>query len=487
MPKHIQFSKIALACAIAVALILMASSPISPMIAKSAALVYVDYHNSGNEDGSSSYPFNSITEGVNAAANDAGQVLIYPATYGEPLLLDQPMVLQRWGQTGSVVIDPDADTDGDGLLDRWELFGYDDNNDGVIDVDLPAMGARHNHKDLFVEADYMTGGGHDHLPDLAHLNDIVAVFNDAPVSNPDGTTGISIHIDTGGAAFGQGANTYAAYDMDGGNGVAHDANLGVDLTGCDYDWGEFQTLKDNNFAAERVRIFHYMIFAHNLSPCLGATSGISRNGFNFTAGATDFIVSLGGWTNNGTQDEREGTFAHELGHNLGLRHGGSDHLNWKPNYLSVMNYRFQNSGVYRSGSWAHFDYSRFLLPTLDETSLNEATGLGSTAGGYGTQWTCPSGTVATATSADANINWNCDFENNDASVAVDVNWDGDPDTPRDRTLLGSQDNWANITFAGGGTIVPNAVSPQSNQPMVSYKVDELTFEMYQDYMKRMQR
>ncbi len=29
---------------------------------------------------------------------------------------------------------------------------------------------------------------------------------------------------------------------------------------------------------------------------------------------------------------------HELGHNLGLRHGGMDDLNCKPNYLSVMNY-----------------------------------------------------------------------------------------------------------------------------------------------------
>ena len=36
---------------------------------------------------------------------------------------------------------------------------------------------------------------------------------------------------------------------------------------------------------------------------------------------------------------------HELGHNLGLRHGGDDNVHRKPNYLSVMNYSFQTTGM----------------------------------------------------------------------------------------------------------------------------------------------
>ena len=40
-----------------------------------------------------------------------------------------------------------------------------------------------------------------------------------------------------------------------------------------------------------------------------------------------------------------GTLMHELGHNLGLRHGGDDHTKYKPNYLSVMNYAFQLTGL----------------------------------------------------------------------------------------------------------------------------------------------
>ena len=34
------------------------------------------------------------------------------------------------------------------------------------------------------------------------------------------------------------------------------------------------------------------------------------------------------------------TFMHELGHTLGLRHGGCDDINNKPNYFSIMNYMF---------------------------------------------------------------------------------------------------------------------------------------------------
>ena len=52
---------------------------------------------------------------------------------------------------------PLDDLDGDGLYDLWEEHGIDANFDGVIDVDLPAFGARVDHKDLFVEMDWRPG------------------------------------------------------------------------------------------------------------------------------------------------------------------------------------------------------------------------------------------------------------------------------------------------------------------------------------------
>ena len=38
-------------------------------------------------------------------------------------------------------LDPTADSDGDALPDSWEFLGYDRDDDGDVDVDLPAMGA----------------------------------------------------------------------------------------------------------------------------------------------------------------------------------------------------------------------------------------------------------------------------------------------------------------------------------------------------------
>ena len=54
----------------------------------------------------------------------------------------------------------------------------------------------------------------------------------------------------------------------------------------------------------------------------------------------------------GTTDEQAGTFMHELGHTLGLRHGGGDGENCKPNYLSIMSYSRQFAGARsRTGGW----------------------------------------------------------------------------------------------------------------------------------------
>lgn len=329
------------------------------------------------------------------------------------------------------------DTDGDKLLDGWELHG-------VNSVYLQSFGADPLHKDLFVEADYMTG--HDHLIAYGYLRDIVDVFNDAPVNNPDGTTGIHIHIDTGGAAFGQPAGTYAEFDLGGGNGVPEDTYLGTLTSTGDYNWSEFQAIKDDNFAWNRYGIFHYMIFAHDLAPQIAGVSGISRNGWpdsKFIKGATDFIISMGSWPNMGNQDEREGTFTHELGHNLGLRHGGNDHVNYKPNYLSIMNYYYQTWGIWRDGG-VHYDYSR-IAPTLNESKLYEPGGLGPTAVGYGLRWYCPIWDEDWSQTSYAPIDWNCDDYIN-GNVKADINGDGK------FTTLKSQSNWASITFAGGGGI-----------------------------------
>ena len=77
-----------------------------------------------------------------------------------------------------------VDTDGDGLLDNWETSGLHVTVGGVDKfVNLPAMGADPLHKDIFVEADYMTG--HQPIPSAIWV--IADAFNNSPVANPDGT------------------------------------------------------------------------------------------------------------------------------------------------------------------------------------------------------------------------------------------------------------------------------------------------------------
>ena len=39
----------------------------------------------------------------------------------------------------------------------WEKDGIDTDGDGTADLDLPAMGADPDHKDIFIEVDFMTG------------------------------------------------------------------------------------------------------------------------------------------------------------------------------------------------------------------------------------------------------------------------------------------------------------------------------------------
>ena len=92
-------------------------------------------------------------------------------------------------------------------------------------------------------------------------------------------------------------------------------------------------------------------------------------------GGNDFAVTLNS-TIYGTStvlQDYQGTIMHELGHTLGLQHGGTDSVNYKPNYYSVMNYTWQfynsdnrngTSQNYAS-SW-QLNYSTQQLPSINE-------------------------------------------------------------------------------------------------------------------------
>ncbi|MGQ0796206.1 MAG: hypothetical protein ACT4N5_08515 [Nitrosopumilaceae archaeon] len=169
----------------------------------------------------------------------------------------------------------------------------------------------------------------------------------------------------------------------------------------------------------------------------GATtvSGIAEQPGN------DLIVSLGdsGFAGSvGSLDQQEGTFMHEIGHNLKMDHGGGDANNCKPNYLSVMSWSRQFREFYPTVD-RDLDYSRQAIgprPTsspsdgstiLTESALYES---GSTGGidSYVTQenivYGISSGTGFMIAPTGGNVNWNGDLDTSDNPVtpAANINW-----------------------------------------------------------------
>ncbi len=226
--------------------------------------------------------------------------------------------------------------------------------------------------------------------------------------------------------------------------------------------------------------FHYALFVHNQSGSGNTASGCSEVGGN------DFMVSLGSWAlaqvdgtshNVGSIDQQAGTFMHELGHNLGLRHGGGDNINCKPNYQSVMNYALQTSNVLTGRP---LDYSRQLLAPLNEASLAEATGVGALPGTgklflgkvvFGPQSGVPSKAQVVTVSASGSIDWS----RSSATVPLtrdlnNLNIVGCPGTaPATLEGLVGFDDWANIDlnfrasvdFAGGATSTIEDIDPKN--------------------------
>ena len=228
-------------------------------------------------------------------------------------------------------------------------------------------------------------------------------------------------------------------------------------------WRGVDSGKSSLFAAARRPIFHWAVSAHTYNTT--TSSGISRG-----IPASDLVVSLGafcaqGLDCSGTTAEQAGTFMHELGHNLGLRHGGGDDVNRKPNYLSVMNYAFQLAGLVRDGQSGVFDYSLFpgglqTLPDVNEASLSEKTGFsgaGSLLTRYTTTWHCPSAWTTGAVSGGLDLD--CDGTSGE-TVSLDLNSDGST------TTLSPWNDWDHIVFDGGqvgdtaGVSLPDTMWPK---------------------------
>ncbi len=263
--------------------------------------------------------------------------------------------------------DPEnPDSDGDGLTDGDEVLGT------RAGLRLRDFGVNPNHKNVLLEIDWCEDctceqtescPEHSHKPTVAQLINFRAAYAAAPVNNPDGNTGINLIID-----YGQGGN------FTGGNALDDcPCSFGIDST--------LQNYKDDNFAANRKGYFRYQIHCHDIS-------GYDASGLG-EVGGDDSLVGLGCWVNLPSGHWMMSHVSmHELGHNLNLRHGGHEDLNYKPSYNSVMNYRY-NGGVdtdCNAKGNGVLDYSSGTYITLSENNLNENNGV--CGPGHAIDWDC---------------------------------------------------------------------------------------------------
>lgn len=307
------------------------------------------------------------------------------------------------------------DTDVDGLFDHWETAdgGIDIDQDGVVDLNLYELGATPLKRDLFLEIDWLkqdvfTQGVVTHTrnfaPEPEAIQFLVDVFAAAPLTNPDGSTGIDAHVDAGRSFSRNFGRSSQFSDYQGGDKNIVDPNTGdhihvvymgqdgsVSFPGMSDQWGRpivtrsLESIKKAFFGTTskdaRELAFRYSVFAEKIVDLSGSTLGLAESPY-FSAvpdpgnasklldyrsiPGNDVIIGLDGKikTPGGflqvpnpvagapTQvAEPKGyvqgqTLVHEIGHTLGLLHGGSDMDTGfppnppKPNYLSIMNYAY---------------------------------------------------------------------------------------------------------------------------------------------------
>jgi hypothetical protein len=376
--------------------------------------------------------------------------------------------------------DLSIDTDGDGLPDCWEdgtlwagglpgialdgvytagrmdtsqrftLCVEDNGQTGFQSTECASPTVR----DVFVEIDYMQFHDPRVTAPLA-VSDVVAAFAAAPAflqapgspgvgkCDPAGcTAGIRLHVQIDEQAISHVDKTALA-PCTGPKGVS-DADF--DTTKAAKFGTATERASANVLNAKRLA-FHYGLFVHNQSPVPPATTS-SSSGCAELFG-NDFMVSLGSWAppspqptghtgGVGSRAEQAGTFMHELGHNLGLRHGGVDNVNCKPQHLSVMNYPYQFPNVvidrpltYSSAALGADPLLQCGLPAgtpigLNEACLQEALGIGNTTEvkiAFGPPGGIPAKTTIAPVSVAPNgpVNWNKNANSMDVNVLRDIN------------------------------------------------------------------
>jgi hypothetical protein len=248
------------------------------------------------------------------------------------------------------------DRDDDGFPNLWEDDGADLNCDGAIDIPTSSFSPG---PDVFVEIDHMAPGGpgDDHTPPSFDDGLLISADNDNN-GVPDGmrslrTTfedqGVNLIVDEAGPVL-----PHVTVTMFGDRAPRFGAP----------DWVTYSELRAVHFdAAHRRGVYRYLVVGHDVD---------FENNDEYSGkaglGSDKAIVGYGLEVDPAGMAKVE---LHEIGHTLGLEHGGFEEKNYKPNYLSVMNYGVQRLWDVREGVW-RLDYSWYDHNDLDEANVDES-------------------------------------------------------------------------------------------------------------------
>jgi hypothetical protein len=305
-----------------------------------------------------------------------------------------------------------ADTDADGISDGAEVYGavYKGPDPvpagGGMDGNLlkfPKYGANPNVKDVFIELDWLASCPGTTAACLANKDNLrMTAAQLLAARNAMASAAISIHIDAAVASdpgdpnvsFGDWGGASRLPDGD-GTFVTNSAGA---VTGVYVPSGTLgDVLCGRGQTPGRYGFFHHYITA-SMKP---------RSGFAFC----------------GTSTSNPGTFAHEVGHNFKLRHGGPDgalsySVNCKMNYASVMSYPNQ----FLSGLGFGYSGGPFASRILNALSMNETTGLGTALGTILDVFDGGALSRGLVNRATGGIDWNMNGRIDPSPVRAPTNW-----------------------------------------------------------------
>lgn len=319
----------------------------------------------------------------------------------------------------------DRDTDGDGLLDGWEVNGMpagrvSDRGPAVALYRADAEGDARDQqlnprrKDVIVNVSYFEQV--DRKQFGGEIPRVQAAYRALTCANPDGSQGVWVHVRELTAAVGTDDQKMPWWDV--GN---------------------------KYFARSERGLMHWL----QVTPWGGGQS--SETG------------DMGGAGNNWA------VFAHEFGHQLSLSHTGDSAPGWCPLYTSMMNYAYSYS-FDGDGAKPHFSSGEFRAAVLDERRLREKLPFPIDRLGFLAKPPFRF-TLKAAEDGTTLIDWNHDGEFDEGEVIADINYGGSTQAGLRKThmLIGSAPS---LAYIGGKCFIAAATHKQTAVGVRMHKGDE---------------